>query len=175
MKKIKTYGVMISFILSIILHFIYNIMPNTFISIIAPVNESIWEHMKLIVSSSLIFSVIEYIIYKRNNIPFNNFSLSYSISTLLGVIIYLFIYIPLNDILGHKIYIAIILLFLIFILIQIISYYIMNKKKIKYSLILSILLIVITYFIFYYLTYYPPKINLFYDYLNKQYGIRKFS
>ena len=175
MKKIKTYGVMISFILSIILHFIYNIMPNTFISIIAPVNESIWEHMKLIVSSSLIFSVIEYIIYKTNNIPFNNFSLSYSISTLLGVIIYLFIYIPLNDILGHKIYIAIILLFLIFILIQIISYYIMNKKKIKYSLILSILLIVITYFIFYYLTYYPPKINLFYDYLNKQYGIRKFS
>ncbi len=166
---------MISFILSIILHFIYNIMPNTFISIIAPVNESIWEHMKLIVSSSLIFSVIEYIIYKTNNIPFNNFSLSYSISTLLGVIIYLFIYIPLNDILGHKIYIAIILLFLIFILIQIISYYIMNKKKIKYSLILSILLIVITYFIFYYLTYYPPKINLFYDYLNKQYGIRKFS
>ncbi len=175
MKKIKTYGVIISFILSIILHFIYNIMPNTFISIIAPVNESIWEHMKLIVSSSLIFSVIEYIIYKTNNIPFNNFSLSYSISTLLGVIIYLFIYIPLNDILGHKIYIAIILLFLIFILIQIISYYIMNKKKIKYSLILSILLIVITYFIFYYLTYYPPKINLFYDYLNKQYGIRKFS
>lgn len=166
---------MISFILSIILHFIYNIMPNTFISIIAPVNESIWEHMKLIVSSSLIFSVIEYIIYKTNNIPFNNFSLSYSISTLLGVIIYLFIYIPLNDILGHKIYIAIILLFLIFILIQIISYYIMNKKKIKYSLILSILLIVITYFIFYYLTYYPPKINLFYDYLNKQYGIRKLS
>ena len=73
MKKIKTYGVMISFILSIILHFIYNIMPNTFISIIAPVNESIWEHMKLIVSSSLIFSVIEYIIYKTNNIPFNNF------------------------------------------------------------------------------------------------------
>lgn len=175
MKKIKLWGVIISFIISILLHFTYEIIPYTLISIIAPVNESIWEHMKLIVSSSLIFSIIEYFIYKRKNILFNNFLLSYSISTLLGIIIYLFIYIPINDIFGHKAIIAITLLFLIFILIQTISFYIMNKKKIKYSLPLSIFIIIITYFIFYYFTYNPPKINLFYDYLNKQYGLRNLS
>ena len=68
MKNVKIIGVNVSFILAVILHFIYETMPNTFISIIAPVNESIWEHMKLIVTSSLIFSIFEYIIYKKKNI-----------------------------------------------------------------------------------------------------------
>ena len=150
-------------------------MPNTFISVIAPVNESIWEHMKLIVSSSLIFSIFEYFIYKKKNIEFNNFILSYAISCILGIIIYLLLYIPLNDIFGHKAYIAISLLFLILIFVQVVSYYIMNKENIKHSSDIGILLIIIIYLIFGYLTYHPPKINLFYDYMNKGYGIIKSS
>ena len=175
MKKVKILGVIISFLLSIMLHFIYGIIPNTIVSILAPVNESIWEHMKLIVTSSLIFSILEFYIYKRKNIKINNFTLAYAISTILGVIIYLIIYIPLNDIFGHKTYIAIILLFLIFIFIQIINYYIINYFEIEHSFDLGILLIIIIYFVFGYLTYHPPKINLFYDYLNKKYGIIKSS
>ena len=175
MKKIKIIGVFISFVLSIILHFIYGLIPNSITSVIAPVNESIWEHMKLIVSSTLLFSIIEYFIYKKKDIPYNNFILSYAISSILGVIVYLLIYIPLNDIFGHKIYIAISLLFLILIFVQIFSYYIMNYKKINYGNELGILIIIIVYFIFGYLTYHPPKINLFYDYLNNGYGIIKSS
>ena len=175
MKKIKIIGVFISFILAIILHFIYGIIPNSIISVIAPVNESIWEHMKLIVTSSIIFSIFEYFIYKKKDIPFNNFILSYGISSILAIIVYLIIYIPLNDIFGHKAYIAISLLFIIFIFLQFISYYIMNYKKINYSNDIGILLIIIIYFIFGYLTYHPPKINLFYDYMNKGFGIIKSS
>lgn len=175
MKKIKVIGVFISFILAVILHFIYGWMPNTFISVIAPVNESIWEHMKLIVSSSLIFSIFEYFIYKKKDIVFDNFILSYAISCILGIIVYLLLYIPLNDIFGHKAYIAISLLFLILIFVQVVSYYIMNKENIKHSNDIGILLIIIIYLIFGYLTYHPPKINLFYDYMNKGYGIIKSS
>ncbi len=175
MKKVKIIGIFISFILSIILHFIYKIIPNTIISIIAPVNESIWEHMKLIVTSSLIFSIFEYFIYKKKKIKTNNFILSYAISSIIGVFIYLLIYIPLNDIFGHKIYIAISLLFIIFILVQVISYYIINYKNIEYSNYIGILLIIIIYYIFGYFTYHPPKINLFYDYMNKTFGIIKSS
>ena len=175
MKKVKIIGIFISFILSIILHFIYGIIPNTIISIIVPVNESIWEHMKLIVTSSLIFSIFEYFIYKKKKIKTNNFILSYAISSIIGVFIYLLIYIPLNDIFGHKIYIAISLLFIIFILVQVISYYIINYKNIEYSNYIGILLIIIIYYIFGYFTYHPPKINLFYDYMNKTFGIIKSS
>ena len=175
MKKIKIIGVFISFIMAIVLHFIYEIFPNTFFSIIAPVNESIWEHMKLIVSSSLIFSIFEYFLYKKKNIPYNNFILSYGVSSILGIIVYLLIYIPLNDIFGHKAYIAISLLFIILIFVQYVSYYIMNRKEIWHSCDIGILLIIIIYFIFGYLTYHPPKINLFYDYMHKGFGIIKSS
>lgn len=175
MKKIKIVGVIISFILAIIFHFIYGWVPNSVISVIAPVNESIWEHMKLIVTPSIIFSIFEYFIYKKKDIEFNNFILSYAISSILGIIVYLLLYIPLNDIFGHKAYIAISLLFLILIFVQIVSYYIMNKSNIKQSSDVGILLILIIYFAFGYLTYHPPKINLFYDYMNKGYGIIKSS
>ncbi len=175
MKKIKIVGVFISFILAIIFHFIYGWVPNSIISVIAPVNESIWEHMKLIVTPSIIFSIFEYFIYKKKDIEFNNFILSYAISSILGIIVYLLLYIPLNDIFGHKAYIAISLLFLILIFVQIVSYYIINRKNIKHSSDVGILLILIIYFAFGYLTYHPPKINLFYDYMNKGYGIIKSS
>ena len=175
MKKIKIIGVFVSFILSIILHFIYGIFPNTFISVIAPVNESIWEHMKLIVSSTLLFGILEYFIYKKKDIPYNNFILSYAISSILGIFVYLLLYIPLNDIFGHKAYIAISLLFIILIFVQIVSYYIMSYKEINHSNDVGILIIIIIYLAFGYLTYHPPKINLFYDYMNKGYGIIKSS
>ena len=175
MKIIKIIGIIVSFVLAIILHFIYGIIPNTFISIIAPVNESIWEHMKLIISSSLIFSVFEFFIYKKKTIPFNNFILSYGIASFVSIIVYLILYIPLNDIFGHKAYIAISLLFLIFIFLQYISFLIMNYKKINHSNDIGILLIIIIYFIFGYFTYHPPKIYLFYDYINQGYGIIKSS
>ena len=102
MKKIKIIGVFLIFGLSFLSHFMYEWLPNTFFSIFFPVNESIWEHMKLLVTPVLIFSVFEYIIYKRKNINFNNFLLSYSISMILGIVIYLIIYLPLYYRFGEK-------------------------------------------------------------------------
>ena len=172
MKEFKIIGISISLVLSILFHFMYDIFPNTFFSIICPVNESVWEHMKLIVTSSLCFSIFEYIMYKKENILVNNFILSYAISCLLGVIIYLVLYIPLDSIFGYKAYIAIFLLLIIFYFIQMISYYIINKKEVKYGNYLGIILIIIIYVIFGYLTYHPIKISLFYDNMHKCYGIR---
>ena len=160
MKKIKVLGVIVSFILSFILHFAYNYIPNTFFSIITPVNESIWEHMKLLLSASIIFSIIEYIIYNIKGINYNNFLLSYGIANILGIILYLIIYIPIDDILGHNFIGAIILLFLIFIFIQIISYYIMRFKKIKFSNIFGLLLIILMYIVFCF--FYKKTYNTFY-------------
>ena len=59
MKKIKIIGIFIIFILSVIFHFLYGIFPNYLFSILFPVNESIWEHMKLIVTSTLVFSIFD--------------------------------------------------------------------------------------------------------------------
>ena len=127
LKTIKIISVIGIFSLSFLSHFIYDLFPNVISSIFFPVNESIWEHMKLLVTPVLIFSVFEYIIYKRKNINFNNFLLSYSISMILGIVIYLIIYLPINYIFGHMIIVAISLLFLVIIIIELVSYYIMNS------------------------------------------------
>lgn len=171
MKRIKIIGVLIIFVLAFISHFMYNFFPNNLFSILFPVNESIWEHMKLLVTPVLLFSIFEYFYYKRKNISYNNFLFSYSISCLLGIIIYLIIYIPLDNIFGHSAIIAISLLFIVYIIVELISYYIMNLDNIRYSNIVGLFIILIMYVIFGYLTYFPPKINLFYDTQAKDYGI----
>ena len=171
MRKIKIIGVFIIFILSFVSHFMYNWFPNSIFSILFPVNESIWEHMKLLVTPVLIFSVLEYIIYRKKDISFNNFLLSYSISTIIGIIIYLIIYLPIHYTFGHNLIVSVIILFITFIIIQIISYYIMNYKEIKYSNVIGISIIIFMYIVFGYLTYNPIEIDLFYDTSKNIYGI----
>ena len=165
MKRIKIIGIIISFILSFIFHFLYNIFPNFITSIIFPINESIWEHMKLIITSNLTFGIIEFFILKKKNIKYHNLIFSYAISGVIGIIFYLIIYIPIDKIFGHSLIFAIILLLITFIIISIINYYIMNYKKIKYNHVIGIILIIISYIIFGYLTYYPLDTNLFYTIL----------
>ena len=173
MKKIKIIGVFIIFLLSFISHFMYEWFPSNFFSIFFPVNESIWEHMKLIVTPVLFFSIFENILYRNKNILVNNFILSYSISIVLGIVIYLIVYLPIHYMIGHNIFISIGLLFIIFMIIEIISYYIMKYRDIKYSRIIGLGIIVIMYIIFCYLTYNPPKNDLFYDTSKNIYGIQK--
>lgn len=171
MKKIKIIGIFVIFLLSFISHFMYEWFPCRIFSIFFPVNESIWEHMKLIVTPVLFFSIFENIFYKKRNILVNNFILSYSISTILGIVIYLILYLPSHYVIGHNIFISIGLLFITFIIIEIINYYIMKYRDIKHSKIIGLVIIVVMYIIFGYLTYNPPKIDLFYDTSKNIYGI----
>ena len=129
--------------------------------------------MKLLVTPMLIYALIEYFIYKKKSIKYNNFSLSYGISIIIGIISYLVIYLPIDHFFGHNMIVSIILLFLDYILISYISYLILNTRVIKYSKTIGTLLIILTYFIFYYLTYYPVHSYIFYDTKNKIYGIKK--
>ena len=171
MKKIKIISVFVIFILSFISHFMYKMIPNSLFSIIFPVNESIWEHMKLIATPVLIFSLFEYIIYRKKDIDYNNFILSYSISIIIGIVFYLIIYLPIHYIFGHSLLVAIMILFITFVLVEYISYFIMNYKSIKYSNIMGISIIILMYVIFGYLTYNPIEIDLFYDTGKDIYGI----
>lgn len=173
MKKVKFSLAFVLFFISFIFHFTYNAFKNPLFSILFPVNESIFEHMKLIATSIFFVSGIEYIILKKLSFNENNFLISKSISAILGIIIYLLIYLPLNSLFGHKMWISITLLFIVFILIIIIQYYIEKKQQIKYSNFIGIILIISIYIIFTIFTYYPPNTRLFYDTENKTYGIIK--
>ena len=40
-------------------------MPSTLTAIFFPVNESIWEHMKLLFSAVIMYGIIDYIILQK--------------------------------------------------------------------------------------------------------------
>lgn len=112
LKKIKILGVFSIFGLCFLLHFIYNWIPNSILAIFVPVNESIWEHMKLIPTSFILWGIIDFILLKKYE-NFNNFLLQLFIVPVIGIILYLLIYLPLYNIFGENMIISIVLLFIV--------------------------------------------------------------
>ena len=53
------------FLLCFLFHSMYEWIPNTLTAIFFPVNESIWEHMKLIFTSTIVYGIIDYIILNK--------------------------------------------------------------------------------------------------------------
>ena len=102
LKKIKIISIILIFILCFLFHFIYELLPCTLTSIFFPVNESIWEHIKMIYTAIIFNGFIEYIILKKNNIFFNNYVTSLFISSITMIPIFLIMYLPIYNIFGPK-------------------------------------------------------------------------
>ena len=170
LKKIRIIAIFAIFLLAFPIHFLYDFIPNFLTSIFVPVNESIWEHMKILYTTYLIYGGIEYLLF-REKIKWNNYSLQLFLVPLFGIMIYLSIYLPLFNIFGENMIISIVLLFIIIAIEQLISYTILNMDEIRYQRLIGIVGIIVVYIIFTYLTYNPPENYLFYDMKDEKYGI----
>ena len=173
MKKYKIIGIFALFLLSFLWHFGYDILPNFFTSILFPVNESIWEHMKIFWGVILFYGIIEYFLLKRENIKVSNYLLKLVIMAFLSIFIFLIIYLPIYNLFGENFVITIILMFITYIIIKYISYRLFKLEEKRTLIILPIFLIILIYFIFGFLTYNPPKNYIFYDTQTGNYGIEK--
>ncbi len=176
MKKLKIIKIIATiniFLLSFLTHFIYNIFPNIITSFFFPVNESIFEHMKMIYTTTIIYSIIDYIILKKEKIKFNNFPLQLYLTSILGIITYLIIYLPINYFIKEFLPLSIFILLLVYALMQQLSYYLLTKKQLPLLNKLSILLIIITFIILIFLTHNPPHTPIFYDTSTNTYGTKK--
>jgi len=162
LKISKLIGIFITFLLCFPLHFLYDFAPNFLTSIIAPINESIWEHMKLIYTSYLLWGIIEYFILK-NNKEINNYFLQLFMVPIFGICIYLSIYLPIFNLYGENLIISILLLFIVIALEHIISYFFLKSEEIPRQKIIGIIGIILVYIIFAYLTYFPLDNYLFWD------------
>lgn len=175
LKKDKIIAVIGIFILNFIFHFIYELIPSSITAIFFPVNESIWEHQKLIFTSIIFYGIIDYIILKKSKIKFNNFFTSLFISAITIIPIFLAIYLPIYHKIGPKMPLNIIVMLVAIVISQIISYYILNSREFKKINILSVILIIISYIIFAYLTYNPIKNEFFFDTKDEKYGINNYN
>lgn len=175
LKKIKIIAVIGIFIFSFISHFAYELFPNIIFSFIFPVNESIWEHMKIIFTSTLLYGIIDYILLNKYKTKYNNFPFQLYFTAISSIPIYLVIYIPLYKLLGENIFISISLLLTVYIISQIISYNILKEKQLKMLNMLTVPIILTMYLLFIYLTYNPIHNDIFYDKANEKYGINEYK
>lgn len=171
-KKLKVIGTIIAFLLCFPCHYIYDKFPNFITSIFFPVNESIWEHMKILFTSIMVSSVIQKTIMYLKKEDMTNICFSNFISAILSIPIFLVMYLPITYIFGENFIMTILIMLLTIIIVEILAYKIMNMKDFKMENV-TILLVILIYVVFTILTYYPLKNDLFIDVEKLIYGINK--
>lgn len=174
-EKWIVWGIPVLFIIGSLFHFIYDFTNEFFpIGLIAPVNESVWEHMKLFPFPIFIWWIIYYI-RRKDNIHFNK---EKWLGGMLSAIVSSMILIPLlfytyKGITGKQLLWVDILVALIAIAGgQLLGLHIYKHgngidKTLAFVLLLVILAIIIWF------TVSPPEIPLFFDTESKTYGIFK--
>ncbi len=154
-------------------HFIYEwSAENPIVGIFGAVNESSWEHLKLLFWPSLLISFLEYIVIGKS-IP--NFLPAKAVTLYLGIFLILVLFYTYTGILGKNYLILDILVFIISVLIsEYVGYFIMTGDQIFHWKVIqlsvfAILLLAAAFIVF---TFYPPALPLFLDPVSGKYGMR---
>src|SRR5574344_2891478 len=100
------------FLISFLVHNLYKWSTNSLTLIFSPVNESIWEHMKMIFTSYILFLIIKYLYYKIKNINTNTIVFNELILSLINIIIFLILYLPIYYIFGENLIVTLIIYFI---------------------------------------------------------------
>lgn len=169
----ETAGFIFVVIVGSLLHFVYQWSGNNLIvGMISPVNESTWEHLKLLFIPMLLFSIIEYLFIGK---LFPTFFTAKSFGVILGMFAIVAVFYTYTGIVGKHYLWADILTFMIGVAAayryswKIISkYQVRNGMDWVGSIVIAILLICFVVF-----TFFPPQIPLFLDPVSKTYGISK--
>ena len=172
-KKIFIIETLAIFFSMFLFHFVYKIFPNFLIASIFPVNESLFEHLKLIYTTQIIVSLIIFIILIRKKKEVNNYFLGLFGSTIINIALFFTIYLPIYNRFGEGI-VYTMLIFLVTLIFSEYLFYIMTKKKDNPLLnAISIILIVLGFSILAFLTYNPLHNDFFFDTQEEKYGINE--
>lgn len=159
----KIIGIILIAILGTLFHYVYKWSNfNSFVGLFVPVNESVWEHLKLLFFPTLLFTLIEYFFYGKK---YPNYITSVTIGVLAGLLSIIVLYFTYSGILGtHVLWIDIVIFILSIIISQFVSYFILiHNLYANISSFTSLLLLISITLMFFYFTYHPPLLNLFKD------------
>ncbi len=139
-------------------------------ALFCPVNESVWEHLKLGFWPLVVFSAIEYPFIRRNT---NNYILAKAIGVLALQMTIIAVFYSYTAFTGRPILAIDISSFVIgAVLCHIISYnIILRMKPVRHHARIGAAILLANAVLFIIFTFYPPHIGLFYDNHSKTYGI----
>lgn len=156
-------GVPIIILLGFVFHNLYEWSgENKIIAVIAPINESLWEHLKLGIWPVLFYALFEYAMFTT---PPANFLIAKTIEVYFIPLFIVIMFYTYTSILGRNILIIDILIFAIAVLIgQYISYSIISMEQLpEIFSILSMVALGILILIFTLFTFNPLNLPIFED------------
>ena len=170
-KNYQIISIVFTFILGSLLHFTYNISSqNSTVAFFSSINESVWEHLKLVFFPMAITTIIGSF-YFIKNAP--NFLCSKTIGLLTSMCFTIIFFYTYTGVLGNNIaFIDISSFFIATLLGEYVGYKLILSKfncNNKVSIIV-LLALFISFLVF---TYFTPNIGIFKDPITGQYGIIK--
>ena len=153
-KKVLFIETITIFLSMFLFHNIYNWFPNFLTASFFPVNESLFEHLKL------------------KKIKFSNYLLGLLISTIVTISLFFLIYLPIYNRFGENLFLTM-SIYLISLIIGNIIFYLISKRKHEFLLnLISLVIISIIAVILIYFTFNPLKNDFFFDSIEEIYGIK---
>ena len=142
-----------------------------FVGSFSAVNESVWEHLKLVFYPMLIATIIEYFFIKDIS---NNYIEAKTIGIFTAISFIVVSFFTYSGIIGTSIIVIDILIFIISIILgEYIAYKLMKREDESTVLTtcLAIIILVFLFICFVLFTYLPLEVNLFRDMMTGVYGI----
>ena len=163
----EVLGIVFIFFFGSFLHFAFEVSGyHKVVAVVAAVNESVWEHLKIGFWPAVLWALIEYPFLKKSNFIAAKAVSFYVIPFSIMVLFYVYM-----AILGHDSPLLDILIFVAAIMVgQFASYKILESQMFTKmtGFALSAIMLVIAFVVF---TFYPPHLPLFEDPFTGGYGI----
>ena len=169
-KRWQIIAIIICLILGTLLHFTYELSNyNMIVGLFSAVNESVWEHLKLLFYPMFLMSIIGYFIIGKKSMNYWFAQMIGIISALIFVVIFFYTY---TGIVGKNFAVLDIGSFIVGILFgEYIIYQILQRKNMNNAEIQSFILVIILLLCFIVFTIYPPIIPLFEDPIYGTFGL----
>ena len=172
--RFQIFSVIFTWILGTILHFLYEWSgDNKIIASFSAVNESTWEHLKLVFFPMLITTIVGFLVIGKDN---KKFWCAKTIGIILAMSFIIVFFYTYTGIIGTNFAILDIGSFFVAVILgEYVAYKIMTNDEYKLKCnkriaVIGLICILLCFIIF---TYLPPHIVLFKDPISNGYGIQK--
>ena len=170
-RNYQYFSIVFTFILGTLLHFTYKLSnENKIVALFSSINESTWEHLKLLFYPMLLTIIIGYF-YIGKDVP--NFICAKTIGIIISMLFTVIFFYTYTGILGKNIAIIDIISFYIATVIGECVAYKLLINGFECNNIISIVVLIIFVICFTVFTFYTPKIGLFKDPITGKYGLIK--
>ena len=159
-KILKIIGTICAFIYAFLIYYLYDKFPNFLTSIFSPVNNSVFQYLKVLFGSIILAGVTQKIIVTIKKDKINNICISNFVGALTSISIFIILFLISHYTNIQNNAITILITAICIIIAEIISYILMNKREFKYEN-KTIIFVIIVYIVFILLTYFPLKNLLF--------------